>query len=174
MKNIILSLTVAALAFLCCQAMDDSVQDTARTAPGLVGESNDLSETIRQLVISGNDYYNAGEMDKARDCCCKAFSLMKESSDASLIESCFTISNSLFTIARIYRKNGDADKALEYLERSLDYEKSLNRTTIINRRYEEKIEILVEEHRYDDAMATILESRKYINPIKKNIHYASK
>lgn len=99
-----------------------------------------MQETIRQLVICGNAWSDAGDMYKARDYCCRAFSLMRDFSDASLTKANFTISNSLFTIARIYRKNGEPDMALEYLGRSIDFEKALNRSNLVSMRYEEMID----------------------------------
>ncbi len=162
------------MAVLCCYAREAESMIVDETALKEAEASGDVRETIRQLVICGNGWSDAGDMDKARDYCCRAFSLMKGSSDASLLESCFTISNSLFTIARIYRKNDESEKALEYLDRSLKFEKALNRSHLVSRRYEEKIEILVDEGRYDEALEAIQESRKYIDFIGRDAHYASK
>ena len=161
------------MTVLCCHARETDAMIVDETALKEAEVSGDVRETIRQLVICGNAWSDAGDMDRARDYCCRAFSLMKGYSDASLLETNFTISNSLFTIARIYRKNGEPGKALEYLERSLKFEKALNRPHLVNRRYEEIINILLEEHRYDEAMATIQESRKYLDFSRKNSHFAA-
>lgn len=174
MKKIILSISFVLMTILCCHARkaDEIVVD--ETALKEAEVSGDVHEIIRQLTICGNAWSDAGDMDKARDYCCRAFSLMMGSSDASLMETSFTISNSLFTIARIYRKNNDPDKALEYLERSIKFEQALSRSHMINRRHEEKIEILIDEHRYDEAMATVQELRNDAALRKNSQHYISK
>lgn len=174
MKKLFLTLAAVALSVVCSLARETEPLVVDETALKEAEASGDVLETIRQLVICGNEWFDAGDMDKARDYCCKAFSMMKESSDASLIESCFTITNSLFTIARIYRKNGEPDKALEYLERSIEFERALNRHHMINRRYEEKIEILIDEHRYDEAMAAVQELRNDADLRLNSQHYISK
>ena len=173
MKKLILSVFFVLMTILCCHARKADAIVVDETALKEAEASGDVRETIRQLVICGNAWSDAGDMDKARDYCCRAFSLMKGSSDASLMETSFTISNSLFTIARIYRKNGEPDMALEYLGRSIDFEKALNRPNLVSMRYEEIINILLEEHRYDEAMATIQESRKYLDFSRKNIHFTA-
>ncbi|MCQ2143240.1 MAG: hypothetical protein MJY56_04130 [Bacteroidales bacterium] len=170
---IILSLLVfASLRFPAWSAGGEAVVDEAALKEAEA--SGDVRETIKQLVICGNAWFDAGDTDKARDYCCRAFSLMKDSSDASLIETSFTISNSLFTIARIYRKNNNPDKALEYLERSIKFEQALSRSHMISRRYEEKIEILIDEHRYDEAMAAVQELRDDAALRRNSQHYISK
>ena len=173
MKKIVLSIFFVMMTILCCHARKADAIVVDETALKEAEASGDVRETIRQLVICGNAWSDAGDMDKARDYCCRAFSLMEAPAGGNLAETCFTISNSLFTIARIYRKNNEPEKALEYLERSLKFEKALNRTHLVNRRYEEKIDLLIEDHRYDEAMAAIQESREYLDFTKMNSHFSA-
>lgn len=174
MKKLFISLVVLLLALICCRAGGVEELDAAEAALAEAEASSDVRAIIRQLVICGNAWYDAGDTDKARDYCCRAFSLMQKSSDSSLNESCFNISNSLFTIARIYRKNNEPDEALTYLDRSLEFEKSLSRANVLSRRYEEKIEILIEEQRYAEALENIKEARTVVDAVKNAFHYKSK
>ncbi len=174
MKKLFVILLLA-VAFMPCHAKNDVDTAAAEAALEEVENSGDVPEIIRRLVRCGEAWIEAGNMDKAREYCCQAYALLNEQNSTYLTVSCFNISNSLFTIARIYRRNNEPEKALLYLDRSLTFEKSLNRHQIILRRYDEKIEILVEGKRYAEALKNIQEARKYTNyKYTQSYHYVTK
>lgn len=128
---------------------------------------------VHSLAEYGNALFDAGDDEKALECCCRAFSLLADEPDVTMIGSCTTISNSLFTIARIYRKNNEPDRALTYYQRTLDLEKALNRLSVVNLRYDEIISLLIEDGRYNEALDYISVAKTYTDKTK-NMHFVGR
>lgn len=95
----------------------------AQHALDMADIDENLSESIRALSLMGIIAFDSGDKDKAVEYCCKAFSLGKADSDLTYKQNIFTFCNTLLSIARIYRMNGDYDKALEYMDKCLEVER---------------------------------------------------
>lgn len=133
----------------------------AQHALNIADIDENAPESIRALSLMGIIAFDSGNKDKAVEYCCKAFSLGKVDSDLTYKQNIFTICNTLLSIARIYRMNGDHDKALECMDKCLEIERILGRPRQMSLKLNEKIEILIDCGRYDEALKTIDESKIY-------------
>ena len=128
------------------------------------GTEADLSSKVKALSIIGCCYLELGDEAKAMDMCCQAFKLLIDAKDLSFNQTNVSISSTLYSIAEVYWRNGDFDKAYEYLNRSIIFESSLGRgQSILSQRYDKLIDFQIEQKKYSEAISSIMEAREATN-----------
>lgn len=137
------------------------------------GTEADLSSKVKALSIIGCCYLELGDEAKAMDMCCQAFKLLIDAKDLSFNQTNVSISSTLYSIAEVYWRNGDFDKAYEYLNRSIIFESSLGRgQSILSQRYDKLIDFQIEQKKYSEAISSIMEAREATNNSNNSFYKA--
>lgn len=122
----------------------------------------DLTTCMKAWCIIGEAYFASGNEDKARDFCCKCYVNVAKDKGVSTTPDIILLSSSLSSTSKIYKESGEYDEAIKYLNRSLVFDKALDRMGTVVLRYSELTDILISQGRYEEALACIDTAKTYI------------
>lgn len=115
----------------------------------------DTTALIKEYCLQAEKALDAGKDLEAVDCYNKCIEL------SSYIEPMFLLSSSLFNIASIYHQNGENDKALEYITKSITVDSKRGSDSILALRYLLAAEILYDKGEYAKAIEMADAGRPY-------------